>query len=293
MLDKVEFSDLYKFLASLGLGMIIIAICFPFFLFQVDIAKNYQVVNSTSSFLKQFISQQERVGYWLFDWWWIISAIAFCTGGVIFIYGVRKWSQRQSVLDKSQDLDLLEKEKIKKATQSDVDKKLNEDVDEMEDVESVENLDNRNTVFQTYQSIEKRVITSIPMDAPRIRKQDNVKVNNFVYDLVIIKRLSDSQRLHKVCEIKYYQKIIRYSYLIQGISSFLLAAANYERYVVADDRRIITQYYIIWIYADPSQRGLLDKYKTKVISYAQEKGIELNIIVRSEAELENIKNDLL
>jgi hypothetical protein len=292
MLDKVEFSDLYKFLASLGLGMMVVALCFPFFLFQIDITKNYQVVNSTSGFLKQFILQQEKIGCLLFDWWWVISIIIFFTGGFLFIDGIRKWGKRQSVIDKSQDLDLLEKEKIKKASQSEVDKKLSEDVSEIEEAAETEDVDSRRIVFQTYKSIEKKVIDSLVTVDSTIKKQNNVKVNNFVYDLVIIKRLSDIQRLHKVCEIKYYQKIIHYSYLLQGVSSFLLAANNYERYVVADDPRINVEYYIIWIYANPNQKELLDKYKVKVISYAQEKGIDLRIIVKAESELGNLKEDL-
>jgi hypothetical protein len=295
MWDKVEFSDLYKFLASLGLGMIIIALCFSFFLFQVDVVKGYQIDKSTTDCLKHSVSQQEKIGYWLFDWWWIISTVIFCIGMALLIYGVIKWRERQRVLDKSQDLDLLEKEKIKKATQIDVDKKLSEDVDEIEDNEDVgliERIGDRKVIYQAYQSIEKRVFSSLAIDDPKVRIQDNIKVNNFIYDLVIIKRLSDNQRLHKICEIKYYQKIIRYSYLFQGISSFLLAANNYERYVVAGDRRIIIEFYIIWIYSDSSQRVLLEKYRAKVIDYSRERGVEINIIVKHDSDIDSLKNDL-
>ncbi len=291
MLERIDFSDIYKFLSSIGLVLMIAAIFLPMFLFQLDIVKNYQNTDSKiiSNTVKQSIQYQEKLICWLLTWWWVISGLCFIIGLIFFTHGIKKWSKRQAVLDKMQDLDLQEKEKIIiPASQEEVNKKLNEDVDEIEDDNS-----KKPSILQSYNLIENKVFNSIRTNDPNIKINHNARVNTFIYDLIIIKRVSYQEKLHKVCEIKYYQKEIFYSYVQHGISSFLLAVGNYEKYVAADDRRINVKYYMIWICTSQDQKKRLELYIDKALTYSNEKGVRLTIILKLDSELDSIKDELL
>lgn len=293
MLEKIEFSDIYKFLSSVGLVLILAAVLLPIYLFQIDITKYCQNIDSKqiSETVKHSILLHDNLTFSLLKCWPFISLLAFVFGALLFGYGIFRWNKRQIILDKMQDLDLQGKEKIiKEASQEEVNKKLNEDADEIEEIE--EDDGKRSLVLESYKAIESRVIDSIKTDDPNIRINHNARVNNFVYDLIIIKYLDNRRRLHKVCEIKYYQKEIFYSYVKHGISSFLLAVSNYEK-LVADDPRIIAEYYMIWICTNSDQKIRLERYTRLAREYSAEKGVNLNIIIKLESELESIRNVLL
>lgn len=291
MLERIDFSDIYKFIASIGLVLIIAAILLPIFLFQFNVVKNYQSIDLKiiSETVRQSIQLQDKLIYWLINFWWLLSSLCLLSGSIIFGYGIRKWGKRQAVIDKLQDLDLQEKEKIiMPASQEEVNKKLNEDVDEIEDDNS-----KKPSILQSYNIFENKVVNSIRTNDPNIKINHNARVNNFIYDLIIIKRLSNQERLHEVCEIKYYQKEIFYSYVQHGISSFLLAVANYDKFVAADDSRINVRYYMIWVCTSQDQKKRLESYLDKALIYSNEKGVRLTIILKLDSELDSIKDELL
>lgn len=118
-------------------------------------------------------------------------------------------------------------------------------------------------MLQSYEAIENQVFKAIVITDTNIKVNHNARAGKFVYDLVIVNRILEHERLHKVCEIKYYQKEIFYAYVQHGISSFLLAASNYERYISTDDRRVRIEYYMIWICTNQEQKKRLESYKVR------------------------------
>lgn len=71
MLDKIEFSDIYKFLASIGIGLILAAFLLPIYLFQIDLLKNYRNIDIVriAYTMKQSIQSQDTLSYLLMNNW--------------------------------------------------------------------------------------------------------------------------------------------------------------------------------------------------------------------------------
>jgi hypothetical protein len=291
MLDKIDYSDIYKFLSSIGLVLIITAVLIPIFIFQFDVVKDYRGINLQiiSDIAKQSIQYQEKLVFWLIKLWWILSSACLLSGLLIFGYGIKKWSSRQKVRDKIESLGVLEKEKmLNPASQNEVEKKRKEDADEIEEDGS-----NDPVILQSYKTIEDNVINSLTIKDQNIQIRSHLRLNNYIYDLVIIYKLLNQKRLHKVCEIKYYQKEIFYTYVLSGISSFLLSILNYNKYIAFGERRIKVEYYMIWICATQEQKGRLELYRDKAMVYSKERGIDLTIILKTDTELNSIKDELV
>lgn len=290
MLDKIDFSDIYKFLSSIGLVLIVAAILIPFFVFQIDLSKNHNIeINTISNLVKQSIQYQDFAINIVLKLWWGFSAILLIIGVILFILGLTKWKKRQKVLDKIQDIDLYYKEQlIKEANSKEIINKAEEDADDICDANF-----NKRSFLQHYKFIELKVINAIKTNNSNIRIVPNAKLGNFVYDLIIIERVSNNERIHKICEIKYYQKEIFYSYLHRGVSSFLLSISNYQNYMVKDDRRIHLKFYMIWICNSIEQKERLVSYRKKAKEFSKNKGVNLEIIIKQDSEIESLKNELL
>lgn len=292
MFDKIEFSDIYKFISSIGIVLIVAAVLIPLFIFQIDLVKNYKDVDVSQLTveLQETIEYQNKALNNVFKYWWIISGLLFIAGIAISVIGVLKWKTRQDVIDKLQDLDLLEKEKlIQEAPISDVAQKIEEDAEEINETNQDKEL-----FKEKYKTLEKRVIESIDVNNQDIQIRHNAKVGSFVYDLIIIKRISLKESVHKVCEIKYYQKEIFYSYIQHGVSSFLLSISNYLNNLSPGPMgSISSSFYIIWICNSNSQLLQLHSYAEKAKQFSRNKGVNLNIIITLESNIEIIKDELL
>jgi len=291
MLDKIDFTDIYKFIASIGLALVIAAFIIPVFVFQLDLTKNYRDIELTklSSLIKESMDNQEKVINDIIKIWWFFSLISFLGGILLMVIGILNWKKRQNVIDRLQDIALLEKENnIKTAPASEIDNKVNEDADEIEETNQ-----NRASFIQDYKSLEKRIFEALSIKDQNIKLTRNAKVGNYVYDLIIIQHISEGKRIHFVCEIKYYQKGIFYSYIQQGVSSFLLAISNYWNNFNDDRKRVQIEPVMIWICRNTDQKTQLLSYKDKVRKYAENRGIHLNIIIRLDTEINILINDLM
>lgn len=290
MLDRIDFSDIYKFLSSIGLALIVAAILIPFFVFQIDLSKNHILdTNTIPEIVKDSIQYQDCAINLVLKFWWIFSIILLVAGGILFLIGITKWNKRQEILDKIQEMDLRNKERlIKEANSKEISNKAEEDAEEINESDF-----NKRAFLQHYKSIELKIINSIKTNNPNIRIAPNAKLGKFVYDLLIIERLSNNERIHKICEIKYYQKEILYSYLHRGISSFLLSISHYQNYLVKDDRRIRLKFYMIWICNSIEQKNRLVSYKDKAMKFSKSKGVNIEIIIKQDSEIESIINELV
>lgn len=287
MIDKIEYSDLYKFLSSIGLVLIVASLSIPFFIFQIDILKHYRNLNLKviSEISRKSIQIQENSINLILNYWWILSGFLFLGGAIILFIGIKKWNKRQKVCDKTQDISLQEKEKlIQPASAKAINKKIEDEADLEGSAQST-----IMAALKNYKSVESKVVDAVKTVSPSIKINPQARVGNFVYDLIIIERKSPVESIHKVCEIKYYQKEIFYSYIKHGVSSFLLAAENYQKIMVLGDNRIRIEYYLIWICINDEQIHRLGTYVNMAERYSIEKGIKLNIILKKESEINSIK----
>jgi hypothetical protein len=290
MFDKFEFSDIYKFISSIGITFVAFAFAIPIILFQIDVLKYYKTdnFNKFPETIHKSIEIQQSLVYYSLKFWWAISSVFLILGFSIFLYGICRWKKRQNVLDKIQDLDLESKENnIKIANKTEINTKIKEDAEEINSAGK-----DRLSFISSYKSIERKIFDATQIYKPNIKITRNAKVGKYIYDLIIIKRISAIKRIHKVCEIKYYQNSLLYSTIQHGIANFLLSISNYKNEISVDDRRIEFEFFMIWICKD-SVFNILKAYSIKAKQFSKNKGINLKIIILHEKDIDNIYDKLL
>ena len=112
MIEKIEFSDINKFLASLGLICIGLAFFLPWF-FNHDVSillLEKDKIEKLTPTAKIIILDQQKALMMINQTVPWVSGILILIGIVLLVYSIKLWKKRQTVLDKIQDEELKSKE---------------------------------------------------------------------------------------------------------------------------------------------------------------------------------------
>lgn len=133
MLDKVEFSDLYKFLTSVGLIFIASAFLLPWLFMKDGIGilvseEEYSALIETSKNLTDKRIALSSFVITSIPW---ISSLLFIVGSFLVSYGLFYWKKKQKRVDETEELNLLElRLKIKKLNSSEIKDKAENEIEE-------------------------------------------------------------------------------------------------------------------------------------------------------------------
>src|SRR5688572_1483801 len=109
MFDKIEFSNFYKFLTSIGLVLIVSALLLPWLIlkneYNINISDN-DLSNLTLE-AQELYSDKTNLLHYVFKLLPIVAIIFFVCGIFIFIYGIMYWYKRQSIIDQTENLALI------------------------------------------------------------------------------------------------------------------------------------------------------------------------------------------
>lgn len=289
MFEKIEFSDLYKFIASIGIVLIAIAFAYPIFLSQTDYLRviNETDVTSFNLDFHQIIHQQNILILFLLKYWFVVTGVILAIGMFLFTIGVYHWNKRQSVLDRLQNIDLAIKEdSFKRANKEEIKNKNNEDADEVISDES-----ERENFINKYIEVEELVYKEFTKQEIiakyGIKASRNIKIGNFVYDLLIVQRARTNLRKHIICEIKYFEKSASEQALKSGATNFLLSIQNYLD--IVEKRRniqIVPIPTLVWIYDFEGMGDFLQERSSELTKFARNKGLKLRIIICHKKNIE-------
>lgn len=111
-MNKIEFSDVNRFITSLGLIFIGLAFFLPWFLIQNNsiLIIEQAEINKLTPIAKKTIESQQETIFTINTIFPYISIILIISGLIFLAFGIWKWNKRQTIIDKIQDEELKAKE---------------------------------------------------------------------------------------------------------------------------------------------------------------------------------------
>ena len=218
MFNKVDFSDLYRFLTSIGLLSIAFAFFIPWlysrnsgFLISTE---EYQELTETA---RQLVDKQLGLNTQIINYTPIASSIFLLIGIAFSIIGIWKWKIKQDAIDETDKINLdnlrlqkLNKEEVEEKAQEE----LKEEVREVEQTEAESGVGTEKKFKVNFEALSRSLMELEGQFYNKILQYNtfdyepvaNVKIDNH-YQADILLRSFDLKKNHDaLIEIKYLQK---------------------------------------------------------------------------------------
>jgi hypothetical protein len=282
-MNRVEFSDINKFFASIGLILIGLALFLPWIINQNSdlLFLDKENLNTLSPESIQIITKQQN--YLLFlsnSLSWLIPVL-FLLGFFLLCYGLWQWKKRQKVIDQIQDLDLKAKQHQNLTL---------EDRKEIKEEELMEaKPEDIKTEVDKYIAIENKIYKKLlPYYRVNYETISNIRIGLYNYDIILKSRYI-KVRADLILEVKYYKTQLIYNRLFDATMQFFQAINHYENNL---QRRAIP--ILIFVYETDGEKEKISEYKEKLIAYSQEMGKKIRVKFFKESELDSVEHsDLL
>jgi len=200
-MNKPEYSDLYKFLASLGVIIISISLLLPWlFLTQSfnSLISNGEIIKYTQT-AQTLINLQQTTALWFIKNLLIICTILFLLGCSLLVYSLHLWKPVQDEIDRERKLSNQKlSNELKTATKEEQFNKFVQEVSENNE-EHEETIKDFSTQISKYISVEEKVLNKLAISFGENNVLRNKLIGKKQVDAII--RISPSIRA--VIEIKY------------------------------------------------------------------------------------------
>lgn len=131
VLPKIEFGHFYKFIASLGLVMMGVAVALPWLMFQQLaplVIKESDLVQYTTLAQQTITERQQNLQWWTENQVGI-SLLTFLAGVAVTVHGLQGWKERQQVTDDKEKEELRSLMAAAPASDLEVSKRLDSEVE--------------------------------------------------------------------------------------------------------------------------------------------------------------------
>ena len=218
-MNKPEYSDLYKFLASLGVIIISISLLLPWlFLTQSfnSLISNGEIIKYTQT-AQTLINLQQTTALWFIKNLLIICTILFLLGCSLLVYSLHLWKPVQDEIDRERKLSNQKlSNQLKTATKEEQFNKFVQEVSENNE-EHEETIKDFSTQISKYISVEEKVLNKLAISFGENNVLRNKLIGKKQVDAII--RISPSIRA--VIEIKYLTKENNLEKIANAITSQL------------------------------------------------------------------------
>lgn len=190
MIDKFDYSDLYKFLVSAGIVLIGLALLLPWIYLKepFDIMIEQQKILLLTPQAQEIVNSRQNLliyCYPLIPW---VSGILLISGFVSVIYGLLKWFSKQADIDKKDKLEAKKTEiEFRKMSDEEIKEKIEREYQKSLIMERADGSSSTRLQFtKQYLSIEKFFIDKIKeLFSSRYEIQQNVRFENYDFDLLL------------------------------------------------------------------------------------------------------------
>ncbi len=275
-MNKIEFSDINKFLTSLGLIFIGAAVLLPWFINQnIDfVVLEQDKIDKTTATAKTIIANQQDYLLFVSQHLNCIVAVLIGLGLLFLVTGIYRWKKRQYVIDEIQNEELKSK-KLLNISKEEKKEILENEIDS--------SIDNKSITVQKYIDIENLVFLKLaPYYKVNYETSQNIRINQFNYD-IILKSKYIERREDLILEVKYFDKLPPYKRLLEAINRLLLGINNYEN---TQGRKVTPVMLLIFSSLDHKQA---EDQKTRLKAYLTEIRPDLRIKFFKESEIHSIE----
>ncbi len=112
-MTKVEYSDLYKFMVSMGLALIVVSVGVPWLFLRepFDLLTSQQAIVELSPSAQSILERRRDWIELIVNWWWVLSLVFLFTGIILVAVGFELWRRNQLFVDRKNRADTLRAEK--------------------------------------------------------------------------------------------------------------------------------------------------------------------------------------
>ncbi|SDR71349.1 hypothetical protein [Christiangramia echinicola] len=229
MWNKIEFSDLYKFITSIGLLFIASAFIIPWlFLNQISglqlSQEDYNVLTRKS---KELFNNQIDISLWIVNNVKYIFWILISIGIICICLGLYFWIKKQKIKDQ---IEIYNRDKLKlealnpEATDVKREKDIKEEFEISNTPSNTTNneqlnqekprekptVENLNKLKQNLENVENRFFEKITDYNPfNYQAQSNVRIDNFIIDIILKSNIRNRYKDIYI-EIKFFQKNLNF-----------------------------------------------------------------------------------
>lgn len=210
-MEKIEYSDLNKFLVSIGVVLMSISILILWLFFRepFDLLLKQETIEKLTETAKPIIIKRQSQVSDLLSVLPYLAIVLFLLGLTSLIIGLVRWFKKQILLDERDELTnkKLQKE-LEKLSEKEVVKKAETEFkltigEQIQPTLIEKEISVKNTFIESYLKIEKVLSDKLKtFFAEKYKVLINYRLNSFEYDII----LTTPRRfeLDKIIEIKYY-----------------------------------------------------------------------------------------
>lgn len=238
-MEKIDYSDINKFLVSIGLVLIAFSIIVPYIFLKEDfsIYINKSELVKYDLEIRNIITQKQNLIYNIQSKIGCFSISLFILGLISIITGLFRWFKRQSKIDEKFDKELFKLNlEIKSLTPQEKIEKIENEVEEIQIAEQLESnitpdysKENKEILYNVYKNIETtfynkfKKYNSLNFD---VLTEQKIGLRTYIDVLMKSKSLAYKDRL---IEIKYYKNQIPITSLLLNLTQLKTNVAVYKK----------------------------------------------------------------
>jgi hypothetical protein len=275
-MNRVEFSDINRFLTSIGLIFLLSSAVLPWFINQNSsvITIDQNTIDSSTDAGKRIIVNQQEYLLFISDHLVCISGTLLVLGILLLGIGIYRWKKRQRVIDEIQNEELKSKQKENISPEQ-----------KMEIITHELEKEDQNPAggVETYLNIENSIYLKLSQfykvnyDTTR-----DIRIGQFTYDIIVKSKFIE-QREDIILEVKYYYRNPGYTRTLDALNRLLLAVNHYE----STQRRNATPILIFVLNPEIDKTKFLE-HKFKLAEYLANTRPDCRLKIFGEDELRTI-----
>jgi len=259
MFNKIEFSDLYKFLTSVGLIFIASSFLIPWLFMKQDIGilMNSEDYNNLIETSKELTDKRIEMNLFVIRSIPFISIGLFVIGSIVIYFGISNWKRKQQNVDETENLKLTElRAQIAQLKPSEINKKAENEVNEELNAKSDNNGGENETITQPITKEKKEQLKSNLLDMENLFFQKIVDYNTFDYQPksnvklgnnheidILLNSYDQTKRQDKLIEIKYLQNKLSMQLIRDSFNKF---RGTVNTYINSTKRKVLYIYIIVY-----------------------------------------------
>lgn len=265
-MQKIEYGDINKFLVSIGLVLLGLAILSPY----LYLTQDFGIYIEKEQFMKlqkpvqEIITDKQNKVQTLQSLFYWIPGILSISGLTCLIIGLSRWIKRQAKIDEKFDKEIAKLTiEIESLSQEEREEKAKEEVREIEKVnKSDSTLSSNQITFQKYIAVEEAVTSVFK----------NYKSRNFdvlaqqklgnKYSIDIFLRAKSPEFADRIVEIKYFKNKISYSIITSTLEQLSLLLKYYKGMT---HKPVVPVLIIVYHSSEVKQINLLEA-ETRILS---------------------------
>tara|TARA_R110002051_G_scaffold113010_2_gene185712 strand:- start:2552 stop:3457 length:906 start_codon:yes stop_codon:yes gene_type:complete len=272
--QKIEFGDINKFLVSIGIVLIGLAILTPYLYLKEDFGLNIEsekILKFDQEVQQIFTNKKNQIStIQSFIPW--TSAILLGLGILISGIGINRWLKRQSKIDEKFDkeIQILDIE-IQASSPEEKIENAKKEVKEIELAEELESevkpvLKPKNQSYINYMKIEKNLFDLFKnMDSPNFKVYQEPKIGDRFYIDILLKANSIKYS-DRIIEIKYFRNQLPISTIQKSLHQLSTYISYYRNNT---NKRVIP--ILLLVYKDEIlNKDRLDRYKERIEFFAKD-----------------------